>query len=204
MSDQVEWRYRGKPDLAVGTGASAAERLLVHAAGAVAALAFVPLWLAGYQGWDGWVYLVCAVVAFDIVGGVVANATNSCKRFYHTPADPQDPGHVRFLKSGINFALLHVHTILLGTFIPGSAGLLVGLIWYLGLIASVVAVRATPLYLQRPVAFALIVGAILANQYAAGLGDGLEWVVPLLFIKIVYGHTVREEPYRPDPATEVA
>jgi hypothetical protein len=70
--------------------------------------------------------------------------------------------------------------------------------WYIGLINSVLVVYFIPLYLKRPIAFLLISIAIVAHQYLIPLGSGFEWLVPLIFLKIVYGHSVREEPYRPD------
>ena len=39
--------------------------------------------------------------------------------------------------------------------------------------------------------------AILANLYLIRPVPGFEWLIPALFLKIVYGHIVREEPYRP-------
>ncbi|MFN9271528.1 MAG: hypothetical protein ACK54F_05175 [Planctomycetia bacterium] len=196
---RIDWKYGGPTDLAVGTGAEASEKLIVYGASVIAACAFAPLWLCHYQGWDWWIYVVCAIFAFDIAGGVVANATNSCKRFYQTPSKPDDPAVVRFLKSGINFDLLHLHPVVLALLVPGASALN-GFSWYLGLILSVLIVRQVPLYLRRPSAFAIIVVAIVVNLYVLPLGPGLEWVMPLMFLKIVYGHTVQEEPYRPTAA----
>jgi len=196
---RIDWNYSGPTDLAVGTGAAGPEKLIVYGASLIAACAFAPLWMRHYQGWDWWIYVVCAIFAFDIAGGVVANATNSCKRFYQTPSQTDDPPLVRFLKSGINFDLLHLHPVLLALIVPG-ANVVSGFFWYLGLILSVLIVRRAPLYLRRPVAFAIIVVAIVVNLYLLPLGPGLEWVMPLMFLKIVYGHTVQEEPYRPGAA----
>jgi hypothetical protein len=106
---------------------------------------------------------------------------------------------VRFLKSGINFDLLHLHPVVLALLVPG-ANAVNGFAWYLGLILSVLIVRLVPLYIRRPIAFAIIVVAIVVNLYVLPLGPGLEWVMPLMFLKIVYGHTVQEEPYRPGAA----
>lgn len=39
--------------------------------------------------------------------------------------------------------------------------------------------------------------AILANLYLIRPVPEFEWLIPALFLKIVYGHIVREEPYRP-------
>ncbi len=55
----------------------------------------------------------------------------------------------------------------------------------------------TPLYIRRPVAFFAILLALLLNIYIILPVQGFEWFVPALMIKILYGHLVREEPYRP-------
>ena len=38
--------------------------------------------------------------------------------------------------------------------------------------------------------------AILFNYYVIPPITGFEWFIPALFLKIVYGHIVQEEPYR--------
>ena len=73
-----------------------------------------------------------------------------------------------------------------------------GLFWYLMLQISVLTVIKTPLYLQRPVSMLIIVTALLINGYFISSPTGFEWLIPVLFLKIVYGHTVKEEPYRPE------
>ena len=192
----VVWEFSEPPDLTVGSGATAAERLLVYATSSLAALTYLVLWYFDVYPWAWWHYVVCAFFAFDIAGGAIANVTNAGKRFFHTAIKDGDPGVVRFFKSDVNFALLHVHTIVLALLIP-DVSLFAGVAWYIGLLAGVLTVMSVPLYLQRPIAFLFIVLAIIVHRYFLPLGSGLEWVVPLIFIKIVYGHTVQEEPYRP-------
>lgn len=43
----------------------------------------------------------------------------------------------------------------------------------------------------------LILTAIMVNFYMVAPVHGFEWLIPLLYLKIVYGHLVPEEPYRP-------
>jgi hypothetical protein len=45
-------------------------------------------------------------------------------------------------------------------------------------------------------AMGLIMTTILLNYYFLQPVAGFEWLMPALFLKIVYGHIVREEPYR--------
>jgi hypothetical protein len=65
------------------------------------------------------------------------------------------------------------------------------------LVLSALALLQMPLYLQRPAALGIILIAILLNLYILPPVWGFEWLIPALFLKIVYGHLVREEPYRP-------
>lgn len=195
----VNWDYSGKPDVLVGTGATWAEKALVWAAGLLAALVYVGLYLARTYDWPLWQYLLAAVMALDIGGGVVANSLNSGKRFYHTPARPDEPGYVRFMKNHLAFAALHVYPIVVGA-IYGPGDWLYGLFWYGALLLSTVAVQLVPLYLRRPAAMFAVLLALLANAFLVAPVPGFAWLAPALFVKIVYGHGVREEPYR--PATE--
>jgi hypothetical protein len=129
-------------------------------------------------------------------GGVVANGLNSCKRFYHSPVKPDEGALVRAAKNHRIFTALHLHPVVVyAIWTPDH--LWVGLAWHILLLLSAGAVAAVPLYLARPAAF-LLVGAVLVVQSdMVPSVPHLEWLVPLLFLKIVLGHAVREEPYRP-------
>ena len=72
-----------------------------------------------------------------------------------------------------------------------------GLVWYVLLLLGSAAVLKTPLYLRRPVAMLGILLALLVNAYLIPAVNGFEWLMPALFVKIVYGHLVQEEPYCP-------
>ena len=38
---------------------------------------------------------------------------------------------------------------------------------------------------------------MVGNYYLIEPVSGFEWLIPVLYLKIVYGRLVREEPYRP-------
>ena len=57
---RIEWEYSGTADLAVGTGATASEKLVVYGSSLIAACVFLPLWFWKYKGWDWWIYIICA------------------------------------------------------------------------------------------------------------------------------------------------
>jgi hypothetical protein len=191
----INWSYAGIPDPLFGTGSTRAERALVLLPAGLAAAAFVMLGCQDAFGWMWWQYVVAGVVAADVMGGVVANGLNSCKRFYHRPSEAAEPPYIGWLRRGINFELLHIYPILISALFS-RISFWAGVGWYAGMVGSAVIVRRAPLYLKRPVALLCIAMAIGWHALFP-LGDGLNWLVPLLFLKLVYGHQVREEPYRP-------
>lgn len=191
----IRWAYTGGTDPLCGTGAAPAERLLAYG---MAALFTGLILIADHSREvpvaDGWRIALLAFFAFDIAGGAVANMLNSCKRFYHTGLQPGEGLSARLAKNPMVFTAIHVHPIIVAYFLQGS--LLNALAWYALLLASVALVLALPLYLRRAAATGLTVLALLGNQYLLPLGAGLEWFIPCLFIKMVLGHAVQEEPYR--------
>lgn len=192
----IDWEYHGKPDALMGSGANRSEQVLVYAASLIGILLFLFFYLRQTWEWDWWGYLIAALIAADIFGGVVANALNSCKRFYHSPLKENEIGLTRLLKNPYFFSTLHVYPLLVALFYP-PGDWLYGLAWYAALLISTVIVWQVPLYLQRPTSFFIIALAVIGNLYFIEPVHGFEWLVPLLFIKIIYGHHVQEEPYRP-------
>lgn len=192
----IDWNYSGKPDVMFGTGATALEQALVWIFG-LAGTAILG-WMAWTRElpWTWWQYIIAGLMALDILGGVVANSLNTCKRFYHTPRRPDETGSTAFAKNHIAFTALHVYPLIAGLFF-GKIDLVYGLVWYTVLLLSSIAVLQTPLYLRRPLSLGIIITAILVNLYLIRPILGFEWLIPALFLKIVYGHIVREEPYRP-------
>ncbi len=191
----ISWNYNGGNDPLCGTGATPTERLFAYG---MATLFTVIILLVDQHRdvpvADGWRIALLAFFAFDIAGGAVANMLNSCKRFYHARLQPGEGRIARLAKNPRLFTAIHVHPIIAAYFFQGS--LLSAAAWYVLLQASVAVVLALPLYLRRAVATGLTVLALLGNQYLLPLGAGLEWFVPCLFIKMVLGHAVQEEPYR--------
>jgi hypothetical protein len=198
MSDSpgVNWNYCGKTDFLFGTGATTAERSLVWIAG-LAGLGLYGYFYATHAfNWTVWQYLVAGVLALDIIGGVVANSLNSCKRFYFTPARSDEPRTAPFLKNHLAFSALHIHPLLVAV-LYGAGNYFYGVAWYGFLLFGVLIIMQTPLYLKRPLAFLLIALALLINLYVIPPIHGFEWLAVALMIKILYGHMVPEEPYRP-------
>ncbi len=191
----ITWHYEGRTDGLVGTGATGAERLLGYGTAGVltAIIVGADLMRATPVATAWWQMAVLAFFAYDVAGGAVANMLNSCKRFYHAPRHPREAGLLCVLKDARVFTGIHVHPIIIAATLGGSVFVSIG--WYLALQGAVWVTLATPLYLRRAAATAWTMVATLVHQFWVPLGPGLEWVIPALFIKMVMGHAVREEPY---------
>jgi hypothetical protein len=193
---RIDWNYSGRPDGFFGTGATIPEQALVWAIGVLGTVLLG--WVAWTRSipWAWWQYVIAALMGLDVLGGVVANSLNSCKRFYHSLLKPEETGFTALSKNHFTFTVIHIHPLLAGLLF-GNMNWGYGLFWYLVLVVTSLLVLQFPLYLQRPAAMGVIMIAILLNLYIIQPVPGFEWLVPALFLKIVYGHIVREEPYRP-------
>jgi hypothetical protein len=197
----VDWSAPdAKADAIFGAGATRAERGLANGVGLVGAVVIVvAAWVSGAD-WNVWLFLVAAVLAFDVVGGVVANGLNAAKRDHFGPpsATAKTIGG-RLVRHPIAFTALHVHPIVVGLLYPPHLWWW-GIPWYLAILAGTVAVRFAPLYLQRPVALGLCALVALVSSLTPA-PDLWGWLPVMLALKLVLAHAVQEEPYRPPRAT---
>lgn len=159
-------------------------------------LLYVYFFMTGYLAWRWWQYALAIILGADLGGGMVCNALNSCKQFYFTPLKADETGFVRVVKNHLLFSALHIHPIIIWIIFGGSAWLY-GLFWYSLYLICVFITLNIPLYLKRPISILLLLFALLINYYFIPPIKGFEWLIPVLFVKIVLGHLVREEPYRP-------
>ena len=175
-------------DHIVGPGATRSENALILlwatfcTAGVLAYALFADL------GWSVLQLVVIAFVAFDVGGGVPANASNSAKHWYHRPGQG--------FREHFAFPLVHVHPFVLAFLFPGF-GWGVAAMVYAYLLAAAAVILGVPLYLKRPVAFVLYSVVLLAALYALGVPPGLEWFVPMFFLKLLVAHLLPEKAYRP-------
>ena len=63
---------------------------------------------------------------------------------------------------------------------------------------------ATPLYLQRPVGLGLYAAAVIGSGHLLQPTPGLDWFLPLFFLKLLVSHLIFETPFRPGPRLESA
>jgi hypothetical protein len=180
----------GAWDRFMGPGVTDAELWLTFIVGSVGGVVFG---LYGAQsGMSVALALVLALVAFDVFGGVVANACGAAKRWYHRPGVSWRPH--------IGFVLAHgLHVFIVAwLFRAADWGYFAAVYGYL--VAAALVVVATPLYLRRPVAMVAYLGGVLLVLYGFGATPGLEWFAPAFFLKLLVCHLVPEAPFRPNTA----
>ena len=180
---------RGYIDRLLGPGATAAEYAIqVVLPGAITLAAYVHAQDA-FPTWPWWKLLIYCVLVFDIVGGIVTNATSSAKRWFHRATQTR--------RDHLGFVALHVlqitivavlfrdfdwsYAVILSAYLIGAAGLILLL----------------PLYLHRPIALFLVAMGMLLEIYGWGPSAEVPWFTAFLLIKILAAHLLREEPYRP-------
>ncbi len=198
VQTNIDWSYpeprtgfAGFIDRLVGPGATTAE-LFIQFGFAI----FAGLFIFGYSefydyGWTWWQTLIASYLAFDICGGIATNATSSAKRWWHRSERQNTKSRMKFIVPHIYMPLLIVLA-----FMPGEWFFLIFIYGYL-LVGSYI-ISSVQLYLRRPVSLILYVGAIFSAMiFFTPMVRGLEWFVPLLFLKLFVSHLNQEEPYRP-------
>lgn len=161
----------------VAPGATAAESALCY--GAAAAGAVVAATAAAGAGLPPWPVAVLAVVAFDLVGGAVVNATPAASRRFHGPAGSD--------RRRLAFVAGHVHPFVLALTVPGfgwaAAALTYGLV-----LAGAAAVVAVAPPLRRPLAHGVVALGTAGALVIAPVPAVLAWVTPVLMVKLLLGH----------------
>lgn len=177
--------FLGFWDRFVGPGTTPAENNLTLLSGLLGT-AFA-LWLLLDQRASGLQLVLAGLLAFDIFGGVVANATRAAKRWYHRPGvRPYDQ---------LGFVALHlVHLGLVAWSFRAGDWLFFGIFALVLLLSTLLILRAPP-YLKRPLALALYMASLLLSLYAFGPTLGLEWFIPLLFLKLLVSHLIPEKTF---------
>jgi hypothetical protein len=160
-------------------------------------LSLIPAVLAGLTaslyavyaglGWTTIQLIVVGVMAFDLVGGVVTNATSAAKRWYHRPGQ----GWLQHLE----FVAVHaLHIFLIAWLFRQGDWIFFG-VYYAYLLTSSLIITRTKLGLQRPVALLLYACVLLLNFYIVRPTAGLEWFVPIFFLKLLVSHLIKETPF---------
>ncbi len=190
-----QWQYPepragwlGTWDRFVGPGATASELLLSGVAATIAAITVSAYAGLGELGWAWYQHLVAIIITFDLVGGVVTNATPSAKRWYHRKG--QGPREL------FNFVAWHALQVAVIAVFFRETGVLAYFLWvYLYVLITGAVTLMAPIKLQRSVALLSVCGAVMLADWVLAPIPGLEWFLPILTLKLVVSHLTREEPY---------
>jgi hypothetical protein len=164
---------------AFGARASAEEARTALLFGAVGvAVAAVCLLLAEDKpAW--WQWLILVVLAFDLVGGVAANATVAATRQYHRPDARYRP---------LLFAAGHVQPFVVALVFPGFGWSLAAILYGAGCV-GVLGVLLMPIAVKRAFALGYCAGA-LALLPMLDPPAAFAWLAPAYLIKLVAAHAV--------------
>ena len=195
---QIQWEYPeprsglpGEWDRFIGPGATRAENWLIIASAFLAA-GFVLIYdFLGPQRPTALQIVLSTLIAFDLGGGVAANATRAAKRWYHRPGQGR--------RQHMAFTLVHILYIFLVAWLFRSMDWVYFACFSVFLGAAAWLILSAPLYLQRALTLVFCGLAVMFNVFPLPT-PGLEWFIPILFIKLLAGHVLREEPYSPQPA----
>lgn len=176
-------------DTFIGPGQTTAEAWLVIVPAILAGIA-APLYaiLTGLD-WSVAQFIIASLMALDLTGGVVANATTAAKRWYHRKGQGWGQ-HMAFVA-------VHVVHIFLIAWLFRDGDWLYLLVFSLYLLAASAVVLWMPLYLQRPVALLIYCVVLLVGIYMFPASPGMEWFIPVFFIKLLVSHLLKEAPYPP-------
>ncbi len=182
--------FPGLLDRITGPGATTAELLLQFIPPVIFAIA-APIYVQNLSlDWTPWQLGLISLLGFDLVGGVLTNATSSAKRWFHRPGQTW--------QHHLGFVSIHIIHIFLVALLFRNSDWNFFLIVSSYLMGASILILQTPLYLQRRVALGLYGLALLGNSYLLKPTVGLEWFLPLFFLKILISHLLKEAPYRPE------
>ncbi|WP_043626408.1 hypothetical protein [Nonomuraea candida] len=137
-----------------------------------------------HGSWPQWA--LAALIGLDLVGGVMTNATNAAKRWYH-----HKPPRAR-----LGFVAAHTAYLAAMAFVVMDTAWS----WFLAnttlLLAGALLIEKARLEAKRPAAMAAYMTAILVNQTALPVPDTLDWFTTLFFLKLLVCHLVPEAPLR--------
>ena len=181
--------WGGRLERFMGPGKTRAE-IIVELVGGVLGLAAIAALAAtdeAVRAWSSPQIGLGVVLAIDLVGGALTNATNSAKRWYHRPGPRQVRSRLMFLAAHVVHLAVIAYILL-----PNDAT------WWwthLTLLAvSSLLIEAVPVEVRRPTAVAALVCAVGLGQAVAPV-EGVLVLVPVLFyLKLLLGHLVPEAP----------
>ncbi len=190
MSSRIDWNYpepRNGLDKFIGPGATKAEIAMQFSLAALFGVLILAQAYCRNLGWTWWQYLIGFLIAIDMAGGVLTNATSSAKRWYHREGQG--------FKQHLGVVLLHLLQIVIMSWVFMGFDWIFIVSAYAYLVIAALILLFTRHYLQRPVAFFLVVVGFVFGLYVLQPAEGIEWFAPVLYLKILASHLLKEEPY---------
>ncbi len=172
----------GAWDKFVGPGMTVGETLLIFGASAGgAALSSFHLFQLDRSLLQ---ILLGALMAFDVIGGAVCNCTETTKRWFHRPG----------LSAYDQLGFIAVHVFHIGLVAVFFCGRSIDIV-YFGLTSCWLLISAgitvfSPDRLKLPVAVSCFLVSLVLAFYVLTPTPGLEWFIPVLFVKLLIGHAV--------------
>ena len=194
MKKESNWEYpeprkglAGQWDKFIGPGATTAEQLIALLPALLGSSGIVAYAVVKDLNWDLTQYIFAFLVTFDIIGGVLTNATSAAKRWYHR----KELTHSKHL----GFIVIHIIQIVIVSWLFRDLDILYIGVVYFYLMISATIVTLVPLRMQRSTALLLVCGSFIISLYVLSPTPGFEWFIPVLFIKLLVSHLTIEEPY---------
>ncbi|MGK8523972.1 hypothetical protein ACRS6B_21560 [Nocardia asteroides] len=185
--------WAGRVERFMGPGKTRAESAVEAIGGALCVLLLAIYSLPLLSGRGIVEVVALAVIACDLVGGVLTNATNSAKRWYH---------RTRSSRGRLTFVAIHtLHLAVVGLLLLDDPA------WFAGnaalLLGSALSIELSPAGLRRPIAMAAYMTVFLLNLIVFPVPALLAWFIPLFFLKLLICHLIPEVPLgtrtRPQP-----
>ena len=175
-------------DQVAGPGADPLETGLVLGA-LIAGPGLAVAWArAAGADWAWWQWLVVALVACELVGGLASNAMAPAKRWRHRPS--------RGPRSHFTFCALHIHPLVLALATPDALPLRDGLLVYGLLLAGAGLIIASPTRLKSAVALLFSAAAVVACGLWIPIASPEGWLPAVLYLNLLAGYLV--PPVEPD------
>jgi hypothetical protein len=191
-----------RADWLIGAGATPAEKVLMYGTAVAGAALVWFLWQReGVTGWSWWQVGLALLFALDLFGGAMSNAASSTKRQYQAPLPPRASPLARLAHSPMGFSALHIYPFVVVALYPGGS-LWWAIGWYAAMLVAVYLLTyVTPGYLQRPAAMTIFVVSVpIALAFESP--PGWAWLPFVFTAKLVLGHAVHEEAYRPTASAD--
>ncbi|MDY6782847.1 MAG: hypothetical protein SW833_09925 [Cyanobacteriota bacterium] len=183
--DRPREGFPGIWDSIVGPNMPATEMWLFVIPTLIATVA-VPLYaVLNELGWNLVQLTIAAILAFDLVGGAIVNSTQTTKRWHHKP-------EYRF-KHHFLFVAIHLHPLIVAWLYPGG-NWTYSLFAYSYLIFATALILLSPPYLQRAVSIILYMGSLLLSSYLLSPIPGMEWFLPVYFLKLLISYLPQDIP----------